>query len=54
MCFLFFLDLSGELGSNRDDFQDPESLELQEGQSDTVISLQVTGNVPHYNVTCKK
>ncbi|XP_031153452.1 synaptogenesis protein syg-2 isoform X2 [Sander lucioperca] len=46
--------LSGELGSNRDDFQDPESLELQEGQSDTVISLQVTGNVPHYNVTCKK
>ncbi|XP_032358293.1 uncharacterized protein si:ch211-149e23.4 [Etheostoma spectabile] len=46
--------LSGKLGSNRDDFQDPESLELQEGQSDTVISLQVTGNVPHYSVTCKK
>ncbi|XP_034722585.1 uncharacterized protein si:ch211-149e23.4 isoform X1 [Etheostoma cragini] len=46
--------LSGKLGSYRDNFQDPESLELQEGQSDTVISLQVTGNVPHYTVTCKK
>ncbi|XP_034722586.1 uncharacterized protein si:ch211-149e23.4 isoform X2 [Etheostoma cragini] len=47
-------NLSGKLGSYRDNFQDPESLELQEGQSDTVISLQVTGNVPHYTVTCKK
>ncbi|XP_029302477.1 uncharacterized protein LOC115017900 [Cottoperca gobio] len=45
--------LSG-LGSNRDDLQGTESLELQDGQSDTVINLQVTGNVPHYNVTCKK
>ncbi|XP_068571384.1 hemicentin-2 [Cebidichthys violaceus] len=46
--------LHSELGSNSDDFQGPESLEVQEGQRDTVISLQVTGNVPHYNVACQK
>ncbi|KAK9521092.1 hypothetical protein VZT92_020929 [Zoarces viviparus] len=46
--------LKSELGSNSDDFQGTEPLEVQEGQRDTVISLQVTGNVPHYNVTCKK
>ncbi|KAK5868853.1 hypothetical protein PBY51_009830 [Eleginops maclovinus] len=46
--------LSSELRNNSDDSQGTESLELQEGQSDTVLSLQVTGNVPHYNVTCKK
>ncbi|XP_070685452.1 uncharacterized protein [Pempheris klunzingeri] len=45
---------NSKLGGNTDDFQDTESLELQEGESDTVISLQVTGNVPRYNVTCKK
>ncbi|XP_067364628.1 uncharacterized protein si:ch211-149e23.4 isoform X2 [Channa argus] len=31
-----------------------QSLELQEGQREILISLQVTGNVPRYNVTCKK
>ncbi|XP_065816341.1 uncharacterized protein si:ch211-149e23.4 isoform X2 [Labrus bergylta] len=41
--------LYSELQSNYDN-----SLELREGQSDIVISLQVTGNVPRYNVTCKK
>lgn len=47
--------LYSELGSKSDDFKDfQEFLELQEGQSDTVISLQVTGNLPRYNVTCKK
>ncbi|KAM6932765.1 uncharacterized protein PEZ65_007867 [Lycodopsis pacificus] len=46
--------LNSELGSNSDDYQGTEPLEVQEGQRDTVISLQVTGNVPHYNVTCKK
>ncbi|XP_070826921.1 uncharacterized protein [Chaetodon trifascialis] len=46
--------LTSELGSNSDDFQESESLELQEGQSDAVIGLQVNGNVPRYNVTCKK
>lgn len=46
-------DLSGvQLLSS--DLQDTESLELQAGQTDTVISLQVTGNVPYYNVTCKR
>lgn len=59
-CAFFSADLSGvqlstsEPRSNSDDFQDTESLELQTGQSDTVIGLQVTGNVPRYNVTCKK
>ncbi|XP_073346799.1 uncharacterized protein [Pagrus major] len=46
--------LNSELGSSSDDFQEPESLELLEGQSDTVITLQVTGNVPRYNVTCTR
>lgn len=46
--------LNSQQGDRSDDFQDTESLELQEGQSDTVISLQVTGNVPRYNLTCKK
>lgn len=60
-CAFYSADLSGvqmlysELGSKSDDFKDfQEFLELQEGQSDTVISLQVTGNLPRYNVTCKK
>ncbi|XP_044058633.1 uncharacterized protein si:ch211-149e23.4 isoform X2 [Siniperca chuatsi] len=52
--YLSGVQLYSELGSNSDDFQDSESLELQEGQSDIVISLRVTGNLPHYNVTCKK
>ncbi|XP_054455488.1 uncharacterized protein si:ch211-149e23.4 isoform X2 [Anoplopoma fimbria] len=46
--------LYSELGSNSDHLQGTETLEVQEGERDTVISLQVTGNVPHYNVTCKK
>ncbi|KAG8001870.1 Nectin-2 [Nibea albiflora] len=49
------LYLSVQLGNDTDgDFQDIESLELQEGQTDTVISLQITGNVPRYNITCTK
>lgn len=46
--------LNSELGSDSDDVQEPESVELLEGQSDTSISLQVTGNVPRVNVTCKR
>lgn len=55
-CVSYPADLSGVqlLESSSDDFQDTESLELQEGQSDAVIILQVTGNVPRYNVTCRK
>nr|XP_040047238.1 uncharacterized protein si:ch211-149e23.4 [Gasterosteus aculeatus aculeatus] len=43
-----------EVGSDSDDLRAAEPLELQEGRTDVVISLPVTGNVPHYNVTCKK
>ncbi|XP_049431658.1 uncharacterized protein si:ch211-149e23.4 isoform X1 [Epinephelus fuscoguttatus] len=46
--------LNSKLESNSDDFQGTEFLELQEGQSDVVISLQITGNVPRFNATCKK
>ncbi|KAM9853277.1 uncharacterized protein ACBR49_004115 [Aulostomus maculatus] len=46
--------LSSGLGGRSDDAQTDEVLELQEGQSDTVIALEVTGNVPRYNLTCKK
>ncbi|XP_026154897.1 uncharacterized protein LOC113125576 isoform X2 [Mastacembelus armatus] len=46
--------LDSKPGINGDVVSDTESLELQEGQSDTVIGLQVIGNVPRYNVTCKK
>ena len=46
--------LNSELGSDSDDVQEPESVELLEGQSDTSISLQVTGNVPRFNATCKR
>ncbi|XP_034556382.1 uncharacterized protein si:ch211-149e23.4 isoform X2 [Notolabrus celidotus] len=46
--------LYSDLQSNSDDHQDTEVLELQEGQRDTAISLQAIGNVPHYNITCKK
>ncbi|XP_074535110.1 uncharacterized protein LOC141797538 [Halichoeres trimaculatus] len=46
--------LYSELQSNTDDSKDSEVLELQEGQRDVSISLQVTGNVPRYNITCKK
>ncbi|KAF7645094.1 hypothetical protein LDENG_00210090 [Lucifuga dentata] len=31
-----------------------QRLELQEGRENTVIDLEVTGNVPHYTVSCKK
>nr|XP_046245035.1 uncharacterized protein si:ch211-149e23.4 [Scatophagus argus] len=46
--------LNSDVGGNTDDFQDNESLELPEGQSNTIISLQVDGNVPRYNLTCEK
>ncbi|XP_039987247.1 uncharacterized protein si:ch211-149e23.4 [Xiphias gladius] len=46
--------LDSKPGSISDDFQGTESLELQEGQSEIVIVLEVLGNVPRYNVTCKK
>lgn len=48
------VELSSDLGRGTYDSQNPESVELQEGQSDAIIGLQVTGNVPQYNVTCKR
>ncbi|XP_029026444.1 uncharacterized protein si:ch211-149e23.4 isoform X2 [Betta splendens] len=41
-------------GIKNGDLQGSDWLKLQEGQRDVVIGLQVTGNVPRYNVTCKK
>ncbi|XP_024910603.1 uncharacterized protein LOC103378048 isoform X2 [Cynoglossus semilaevis] len=46
--------LDSEQKMNSDTFGGPENVELQEEQSDVVIGLVVTGNVPRYNVTCKK
>ncbi|XP_037318660.2 uncharacterized protein si:ch211-149e23.4 [Pungitius pungitius] len=43
-----------ELGINSGDLRAPEHFEWQEGQTDAAVDLRVTGNVPHYNVTCKK
>ncbi|XP_017271743.2 uncharacterized protein si:ch211-149e23.4 [Kryptolebias marmoratus] len=52
--YLSGLRSSSETGSSSDDDKDTEYLELEEGESDTVISLEVVGNVPQYNVICKK
>ncbi|XP_029922105.1 uncharacterized protein LOC115369615 [Myripristis murdjan] len=41
-------------GHRRDEISDIESLELQEGQSDTIINLEAAGNVPRYSVSCNK
>ncbi|KAM6933313.1 uncharacterized protein FYW49_001690 [Xenentodon cancila] len=38
-----------ELGNNGDDV-----LELQEGETEIVIGLEVRGNVPRYSATCRK
>ncbi|XP_042342917.1 uncharacterized protein si:ch211-149e23.4 [Plectropomus leopardus] len=46
--------LNPEVGSNSNDFQGTEYFELQEGKNDTIIRLQIMGNVPRYNATCKK
>ncbi|XP_040901606.1 uncharacterized protein si:ch211-149e23.4 isoform X2 [Toxotes jaculatrix] len=51
---LFYLSGVHLSGISSDDFQGNESLELQEGQSEIVIGLEVIGNVPHYDVTCEK
>lgn len=58
-CSFSLTDLTGvqldlQPGVKSGDFQGTEVLELQEGQSEMVIGLKVTGNVPHYNITCKK
>ncbi|CAK6966738.1 uncharacterized protein si:ch211-149e23.4 isoform X1 [Scomber scombrus] len=52
--YLSGIQLSAGLPRNNDPDQATESLELQEGKSDAVISLEVIGNVPRYNITCKK
>ncbi|XP_022615495.1 uncharacterized protein LOC111232319 [Seriola dumerili] len=52
--YLSGVHLDSQPGLNSGDFQGAEVLELQEGQSEIVIGLQVIGNVPRYNVTCKK
>lgn len=48
------LQFYSETGSSSDDERDAELLELEEGKSGAAISLEVTGNVPRYNVICKK
>lgn len=48
------LQFHSETGSSGGDDQDAEFLELEEEESDAVIRLEVTGNVPRYNVICKK
>ncbi|AWO98752.1 Hypothetical protein SMAX5B_019982 [Scophthalmus maximus] len=54
----FYLSRVQLLGSrpriNTEGFQPTEMLELQEGQRGIVVGLEVVGNVPRYNVTCKK
>ncbi|XP_023125528.2 uncharacterized protein si:ch211-149e23.4 [Amphiprion ocellaris] len=52
--YLSRVQLNSELGNIRDDFQATEYLELQEGESNSIIHLNVTGNVPRYNVICNK
>lgn len=53
-------DLSGiqsllsVMGNGSEGVEFSESLELQEGQGGAVIDLEVTGNVPHYAVSCEK
>nr|XP_019943617.1 PREDICTED: uncharacterized protein LOC109630049 [Paralichthys olivaceus] len=46
--------LNSEMINNSDDFKHTENLKLQEGQREVVIGLKVVGNVPRYNITCKK
>ncbi|XP_061576396.1 uncharacterized protein si:ch211-149e23.4 isoform X2 [Cololabis saira] len=41
--------LQSEVGNGSDEF-----FELQEGETDIVIDLEVRGNVPRYNASCKK
>lgn len=43
-----------DLGNKINDFHATEFLELQEGQGNAVIRLQVTGNVPRYDLNCTK
>ncbi|KAM7412838.1 hypothetical protein PAMA_020292 [Pampus argenteus] len=52
--YLSGIQLSAGLGGNSDHTQATESIELHEGQSDAVIGLEVIGNVPRYNIDCKK
>ncbi|XP_069017603.1 uncharacterized protein [Embiotoca jacksoni] len=52
--YLSGVQLNSELGSTSDEYEAAEVLELQEGQSDAVISLEIIGNVPRYSLTCKK
>ncbi|MED6282914.1 hypothetical protein CHARACLAT_003332, partial [Characodon lateralis] len=47
--YLSGVQFRSEVGSNSNEF-----LELQEGDSNIVISLEVTGNVPRYSIICKK
>lgn len=58
---LCFTDVSGVqwfssgLGSSSSsESWDSGSLELQEGQNDFAIGLQVSGNVPRYNLSCSR
>ncbi|XP_076002029.1 uncharacterized protein LOC142995031 [Genypterus blacodes] len=42
------------MGNSSQSVEFSESLELQEGQSGAVFDLEVSGNVPHYAVSCQK
>ncbi|MED6254459.1 hypothetical protein ATANTOWER_026878, partial [Ataeniobius toweri] len=46
--YLSGVQFRSAVGSNSNEF-----LELQEGDSNIVISLEVTGNVPRYSIICK-
>ncbi|XP_014909178.1 uncharacterized protein LOC106960552 [Poecilia latipinna] len=53
--YLSGVQLRSDLRSGSGDgLKAAEYLELHEGDSDVVISLEVTGNVPRYSVICKK
>lgn len=52
--YLSGAQIQAERRSSSEDVPDEDSVELQEGQTDAVIRLQVTGNVPRYAVICEK
>ncbi|CAN9511221.1 unnamed protein product [Ophioblennius macclurei] len=48
------VQIQSEKRSGTEDFPAEDFIELQEGQTHAVISLQVTGNVPRYTIICNK
>ncbi|XP_029963467.1 uncharacterized protein LOC115399947 isoform X2 [Salarias fasciatus] len=52
--YLSGAQIQSEGRSGAEDFADGDFVELQEGQTGAVISLQLAGNVPRYTVICNK